>query len=104
MFNWLMNRIPSISVNELNSRISKEITILDVRTSSEYGGGHIPMAKNVPLNKIDRYNEQVGTIYIICQSGVRSRQATKKLRKKGYEAINVRGGMNQWTGKIRGGK
>jgi rhodanese-related sulfurtransferase len=35
---------------------------------------------------------------------VRSRQATKKLRKKGYDAINVRGGMNQWSGKVKGGK
>lgn len=41
---------------------------------------------------------------MICQSGMRSRQAAKILTKKGYQVTNVRGGMNQWTGKTVGGK
>ncbi len=31
------------------------------------------------------------------------RRKVKKLRKAGYSAVNVRGGMNQWRGtKVRG--
>lgn len=40
------------------------------------------------------------TLYVICHSGVRSKMAAKKLKKKGYDVINVRGGMSAWTGKI----
>ncbi|WP_371259111.1 rhodanese-like domain-containing protein, partial [Streptococcus cristatus] len=36
----------------------------------------------------------------ICHSGVRSKLAAKKLKKKGYDVINVRGGMSAWTGKV----
>ncbi|MGO1747112.1 rhodanese-like domain-containing protein, partial [Alkalibacterium gilvum] len=37
-------------------------------------------------------------------SGMRSKRAAKVLQKKDYQVINVRGGMNQWNGKVRGGK
>ena len=30
-----------------------------------------------------------------------SEEATKILRNKGYKAINVKGGLNGWTGKTR---
>jgi rhodanese-related sulfurtransferase len=37
----LFKKTPSISAKELQSRLSKEITLLDVRTPSEYRAGHI---------------------------------------------------------------
>ncbi len=40
------------------------------------------------------------TVYVICQSGARSKLAAKKLKHQGYNAINVQGGMNTWRGKI----
>ena len=54
-FNCL--KTPSISTKELQSRLSKEITLLDVRTPSEYRAGHIPQAINVPLNKNSRLQQ-----------------------------------------------
>ncbi|MGX7195999.1 rhodanese-like domain-containing protein [Enterococcus olivae] len=104
MFGFIFNSVPSVSTAELSQRLSENISILDVRTPSEYRSGHLPTAKNVPLSKISSYSLKEKQVYVICQSGMRSRQAAKQLKKKGYEAINVRGGMNQWTGKIRGGK
>lgn len=44
--------------------------------------GHIKQAKNVPLTEIGRYSGQDSKVYVICQSGMRSRQATKILNKK----------------------
>jgi NADPH-dependent 2,4-dienoyl-CoA reductase/sulfur reductase-like enzyme len=58
--------------------------------------GHIKQAKNVPLTEIGRYSGQDSKVYVICQSGMRSRQATKILNKKGYDVTNIRGGMSQW--------
>ena len=74
-FNCL--KTPSISTKELQSRLSKEITLLDVRTPSEYRAGHIPQAINVPLNKIPAYNKSANEVYVICQSGMRSKMRPK---------------------------
>lgn len=103
MFNFLKG-IPTISTNELSGRLSEDIKLLDVRSPAEYRSGHIAKAVNVPLNKIDTYNGKEKQVYVICQSGMRSKKAAKALSKKGYEVTNVRGGMSQWNGKVRGGK
>ena len=98
MFN-LFQRNPAISTSELAEKLKDSITLLDVRMPEEYRGGH-----NVPLNKINRYQGKEKQVYVICQSGMRSKQAAKLLKQKGYEAINVQGGMNRWQGPTRGGK
>lgn len=104
MFN-LFSSIPSISTNDLQKKLTNQMILLDVRTSSEYQSGHIRQAKNVPLNKIDKYKQKGDQdIYVICQSGARSKQAAQQLKKNDYNVINVRGGMNQWQGPVRGGK
>ncbi|WP_302373471.1 rhodanese-like domain-containing protein [Enterococcus asini] len=101
----LFNRIPSISTNELAGKLGKNLILLDVRTPGEYRGGHIASAKNVPLNKIADYRQkEAQPVYVICQSGMRSKQAARILKQKGYQVINVTGGMNRWTGPTRGGK
>ena len=101
----LFQTIPSITTTALEAELTKNFTILDVRNPSEYRSGHIAKAINVPLNKISGYKGAKETpIYLICQSGMRSKKAAKILQKKGYSVVNIRGGMSQWTGQIRGGK
>ena len=97
----LFTKIDSISTSELEQKLKKIIQLLDVRTPSEYRNGHIQGAKNVPLNEIARYAPETNEIvYVICHSGVRSKMAAKKLKKKGYDVVNVQGGMSAWTGKV----
>lgn len=97
--------VKSISTKELADLSEKNSRILDVRTPQEYRAGHIKQALNVPLAKIDTYRgKKEEVVYVICQSGMRSKQAAKQLKKNGYEVINVRGGMNQWSGKKVGGR
>lgn len=104
MFSFF-SKIKNITTIELVTKLADNIVLLDVRTPSEYRQGHIAKAKNVPLNKIAAYKEKTDQrIYVICQSGMRSKQAAKQLKQKGYDVINVKGGMNQWSGKVRGGK
>lgn len=100
----LFQKIPSISTNELVDKLEQSITLIDVRTPEEYRRGHIAKAVNYPLNKIDRYKGKENELYVICQSGMRSKQAAKVLKQKGYTVTNVQGGMNRWQGPIRGGK
>lgn len=100
---FLFNRTPSISQEELQEQLEKKITLIDVREPGEFQMGHVPGAKNVPLGKIERY-EGKGPIYVICQSGMRSKQAVSTLVAKGLDAYNVKGGMMSWTGAVRKGK
>lgn len=100
----LFQKIPSISTNELADKLKQSITLIDVRTPEEYRRGHIAKAVNYPLNKIDRYKGKEKELYVVCQSGMRSKQAAKVLKQKGYTVTNVQGGMNRWQGPTRGGK
>lgn len=103
MFSFF-SKVPTISTQEFATKLTTTGEVLDVRTPAEYRAGHIRQAKNVPLQQIAQYQPKAQPIYVICQSGMRSKQAAKQLQKKGYNVINVRGGMNQWTGKRVGGK
>ncbi|EHK2905154.1 rhodanese-like domain-containing protein [Enterococcus faecium] len=103
--NLLFQSIKSITVPELKEKLLENPALLDVRTPAEYRVGHIKGAKNVPLQSINRYDgDKEKTVYVICQSGMRSKQAAKELKKSGYDVVNVRGGMNQWFDRTVGGK
>ena len=96
---YLFTKIDSISTRELEAKLKEPIQLLDVRTPTEFRKGHIKNAKNIPLTEIGSYTPATKeTLYVICHSGVRSKMAAKKLKKKGYDVINVRGGMIAWTG------
>lgn len=104
MFNFFKS-VPSISTQELEAKLGSKPIIFDVRTQSEYQAGHIFQAKHLSSNQINQFNKkQTEPVYVICQSGMRSKQAVKKLRTQGVDAINIRGGMNQWTGSVKRGK
>ena len=96
---YLFTKIDSISTSELEAKLKEPIQLLDVRTPTEFRRGHIKNAKNIPLTEIGSYTPATKeTLYVICHSGIRSKMAAKKLKKKGYDVINVRGGMIAWTG------
>ena len=97
--------VPEISIEDLKSIMQKKknIELIDVREPSEFINGHIIGAKNRPLSQLSGFNSQK-TVYVVCQSGNRSRKATKLLIKKGINAINVSGGMFSWDGPIKRGK
>lgn len=96
-------RTPTISTSELESKLSEKPQVIDVREPHEFKNGHIPGAKNVPLGKIPAYTPK-GQVYVVCQSGMRSKRAAKMLLKQGHDVTNVRGGMMAWAGAKRGGK
>lgn len=90
--------VQSISTAQLKNVLNdKDKVFIDVRTAAEYKGRNIPQFKNIPLgssfDKIPKDKEVV----VICQSGMRSSQACKQLKKLGYERVtNVRGGMSAY--------
>ena len=98
---FLFTKVDSISTIELEQKLKENIQLIDVRTPGEFRRGHIKNAKNVPLNGIGQFTPITDKkVYVICHSGVRSKLAAKKLKKKGYDVVNIRRGMHAWKGKI----
>lgn len=102
----IFKSVPSMTIAELKTSLkNRQMVLLDVRTIQEYRSGHIRGAKNVPLNHINTYQGDKEKLHlIICQSGMRSKQAAKFLQKQGYQVKNIRGGLNRWDGPLIGGK
>ena len=73
--------------------------LIDVREQNEWDAGHAARAQHLPasslLEKLGELPED-GDLYIVCRTGGRSAQVSQWLNGNGYDAINVRGGMDQW--------
>ena len=66
-------------------------SIIDVRTASEFGGGHVAGSINIPLQEIpNRLSEfkAMKNIVLCCASGNRSGQAAQFLRQNGIPCEN----------------
>ena len=81
----------------------RDIHLIDVRTPAEFREMHAVPARNVPLDRLDPAALAAGNgsakdpLYVICQSGGRSRQACEKLIKAGcMNVVNVEGGTLAW--------
>jgi len=93
-------QVPSVTaVDALNA--DRATVLLDVREISEWNAGHAPGASHIPLGNLSSAASQLPQdkkIYVICRSGNRSRSATGALRRAGFDAYNVTGGMQAWAG------
>lgn len=92
--------IQTISTDQLKGIVNdKDKVFVDVRTPAEYKGRNIRQFKNIPLGSDFSKLPKDKEIIVICQSGMRSSQACKQLKKLGYTNVtNIRGGMSAWRG------
>jgi len=71
--------------------ISSLDALLDVRTSEEYAGGHLPGAFNIPVQELVSRLEELGSrqarVAVYCHSGRRSAAAQALLRANGFEHV-----------------
>ncbi len=94
--------INSISVEEVKNIIDNpsdytDVTIIDVRSISEYEDGHIERAINLPLDIIENIDvSKDNKIVVYCHSGRRSSQAATKLIGLGYKNVFDMGGIIDW--------
>jgi CoA-disulfide reductase len=93
--NVLEGRADVITPDELLSRGSENAMLLDVRTETEFSGGHLDGAVNIPvdnlrgrLQELDKNKE----ILVYCQVGLRGYIASRILKQNGFNTKNLTGG------------
>lgn len=91
-----------VTVDEAKSLIESkpDLVILDVRTQSEYGDGHIEDAINIPADELE---ERLGELdpgdelLVYCRTGNRSTRAVKLLEENGFtKVLHMDGGIVAW--------
>jgi rhodanese-related sulfurtransferase len=76
--------------------------VLDVRSAEEFGSGHLPNSKNIPLKELESRIKEIekskaNVVVTVCATGVRSSSAVAILSKAGFEkAFSLDGGVAAW--------
>ena len=86
-----------IAVSQAKELVSKGYALVDVRSPEEFRKAHIDGATNIPLDILTECDHlpQNGII-VYCASGMRSLDATQRLRKMGYKNAQNLGAMDRW--------
>ena len=65
-------RQPDINQGVEEYRAVPQAILLDVRTPEEYGGGHVPGSRNLPLQQIEKITaiaeKKETPLFVYCQS------------------------------------
>ncbi|MBQ9982974.1 MAG: rhodanese-like domain-containing protein [Lachnospiraceae bacterium] len=83
--------------------ISKNGIIVDVRKAKFFREGHIPMAVSLPLTRIEQGQVTLPknkTLIVYCETGGTSTQACRLLHEMGYDVINCVGGLASYRGSL----
>jgi len=95
--------LPQWPVDELRAQLEEtaSLQLVDVRRPAEYTAGHVPRARNVPLDRLQRESaalDRSRPIAVVCASGYRSSTACSLLRQQGFTGPlhNIVGGTTGW--------
>lgn len=100
---WLQNLIGShsgVGPAEANDLKRDGAVLLDVREMREWKAGHAPGARHIPLREVSRQIDSLPhnrRLVVVCRSGHRSSRATFLLKRSGFNAVSLNGGMLAWV-------
>jgi rhodanese-related sulfurtransferase len=93
---------PEVDYKEL---VNQGAIIIDVRTKSEYQGGHVKKSTNIPLDSLASQLKQLKNkdqiIITCCASGMRSGRAASLLKSNGYSSVYNGGGWQSLLNKLQ---
>jgi rhodanese-related sulfurtransferase len=78
------------------------IIVIDVRDADAFRAGHIPGARSVPSEEVERAARDLAALgkpvvtYCACPSEHTSAEAAETLRRSGIDARALVGGWNKW--------
>lgn len=93
-------QVPTVQVSDVPDPIPDDVAVLDVREQEEWDYGHIEGAVHLPVLQLVPRLDEVPfgqRLLVVCKIGGRSMQAVDYLVRKGYDAVNLDGGMVEWV-------
>lgn len=101
---YLIKSIKQYSPADAHAKVKKErnVVFLDVRTERERKQSSIKGSYHIPVTDIKEKGQELkkfkdAEIICYCQTGNRSLTAASKLKKMGFNATNLSGGMVRWN-------
>ena len=91
---------PRTTTSEASAKMNAGALTLDVRPKLEYEAGHIPHARNIPLEQLDQDLVRLPKdqeIIVYDRFAARSRQAADKLTAAGFKVSELSGGVAGWA-------
>jgi len=100
----LIKSVKHYSAQEASQKIKKErnVVLLDVRTDAERKKNSIRGSYHIPITSIASSESELkkfkdAEIICYCSTGNRSLNAAAKLKKLGFNAANLKGGILRWN-------
>ncbi len=101
---WLpFGEVPEIRARQLAGDLAtmSPPQVVDVRTAAEFRRGHVRGAVSVPISELPRQLATLGLergrpVVAICLTAHRSIPAVRLLRRAGFDAVQLAGGMLAW--------
>jgi adenylyltransferase/sulfurtransferase len=89
-----------LTLQQLKERLAA-VVLIDVREPSEFAGGHIEGARNLPLGRVPHELDSIPRdrdVVVYCAMGGRSGRALEILRGAGFtRATHLKGGITAWN-------
>ena len=101
-FMRLKRRAAEISPTHLIQQMNHDhAVVIDIRSTADFQTGHIIDAHSYPLSSLtdpaSTLNKfKTKPLAIVCYAGISSQKVTASLKKAGYNACSLKGGMRAW--------
>ncbi len=94
---WVFSDFKNVSPQEAHALLEndKNITFIDVRSKEEFEKDHIKGAVHVPMKSLEKLSSPE-KLLVYSERGERSIEASRILSKRGYEVLNLEGGVVFW--------
>lgn len=97
---FVMRTVGKTSPEEAHRLVEAGALLIDVRTPGEFSSGHLPNARNIPVQALGGRTGELGpkdsTIVLYCRSGARSGSAKRVLEANGFTDVHDLGAMSRW--------
>jgi rhodanese-related sulfurtransferase len=95
-----MPGIPTVAVDQLPTPLPEGVTVLDVREPIEWHHGHVEGSLHLPMMEVPQHLGDLpvdGQLLVVCKVGGRSAQVVQYLQQQGLDAVNLDGGLLEWS-------
>jgi rhodanese-related sulfurtransferase len=82
---------PETLSQKARAMVAAGAALLDVRTPEEFREGHVPGARNIPVQELAARLSEVGPpgtpVVVYCKAGMRAASAAQVLQRAGYPQV-----------------